>query len=230
MSMDRRKFLTLSGVSALTIAAGCTPKSEKGDMPADMGRDTAGGDVAGDMVPADTGSDIARACLSEPPGPFADTTHVKWGTQTTTICPYCGVGCGAIVTANEVNGKYQVVGVDGDPDHPINEGALCSKGSAMYQIANNPERLSKIRHRAAGASDWDAKEYTWEEAITAIAEKFKTTRDASMIHKDSLDRIVNRCESIGCMGGAALDNEEGYALRKLMTIMGLVYIEHQARI
>jgi formate dehydrogenase major subunit len=155
---------------------------------------------------------------------YAQTSEIKEGKITTTICPYCGVGCGALVTA--VGDK--IVHVEGDPEHPINEGALCSKGSAMVQIANNELRLTKVKYRAPGASTWEEKDWDW--AISRIAENIKTTRDKNFVSTDAQGRVVNRAEGIACLGGAALDNEECYAYSKWARSLGVVYIEHQARL
>jgi formate dehydrogenase major subunit len=154
----------------------------------------------------------------------AQAPKTQEGKITTTICPYCGVGCGALVMA--VDDK--IVRVEGDPEHPINEGALCSKGSAMSQIANNDLRLTKVKYRAPGASAWEEKEWDW--AISRIADNIKATRDKTFINTDTEGRVVNRTEGIGCLGGAALDNEECYAYSKWARSMGVVYIEHQARL
>ncbi|KPK75914.1 MAG: formate dehydrogenase, partial [Phycisphaerae bacterium SM23_30] len=91
--------------------------------------------------------------------------------ETTTICPYCGCGCGLVVSAQD--GK--VINTEGDPEHPVNEGTLCSKGAALYQVANNERRLKTVQHRAPGATDWE--EISWDDAITRIAELIKNTRD-----------------------------------------------------
>jgi len=155
---------------------------------------------------------------------FARQTTPKRGKITSTICPYCGVGCGALVTA--CDGK--IVNIEGDPDHPINEGALCSKGSAMYQIANNERRLTKVRYRAPGSDRWEEKDWDW--AIQKIARNIKKTRDASFVAKDDQDRVVNRTEGLACLGGASLDNEECYAYSKFARSLGVVFLEHQARI
>jgi formate dehydrogenase major subunit len=155
---------------------------------------------------------------------YAASATLKRGRMTTTICPYCGCGCGAIVTA--AGGK--VVNVEGDPDHPINLGSLCSKGNALYQVANNERRLTKVKYRAPGATSWEEKDWEW--AITKIAANIKRTRDATFIATDQQGRVVNRTEGIACIGGAALDNEECFAYSKLARSMGVVYIEHQARI
>lgn len=152
--------------------------------------------------------------------PPLKTLHTQ---ETTTICPYCGVGCGLIVSARE--GK--IVNIEGDPDHPINEGSLCSKGMALYQVAINERRLQKVRYRAAGSSKWEEK--SWEWALEEIAKRVKKTRDASFVAKEG-DQTVNRTDGIACLGGAALDTEECYLLSKLARGMGITYLEHQARI
>ena len=149
--------------------------------------------------------------------------------ETPTICCFCGVGCGAIVASQ--GGK--VVNIEGDPDHPINQGSLCSKGASLAQINTvdgkiNPRRLQKVRYRAPGASDWEEKSWSW--AIEEIAKRTKATRDQYFIGKDSEGRTVNRLEAIASLGGAALDNEECSLLVKALRSLGLVYIEHQARI
>ncbi len=143
--------------------------------------------------------------------------------ESTTICPYCAVGCGLIVSARE--GK--VVNIEGDPDHPINEGSLCSKGSALYQVAVNERRLGAVRYRAPGSDKWEEK--TWEWALEEIAKRIKKTRDESFVERED-GKIVNRTDGIACLGGAALDNEECYLYSKLARAMGITYLEHQARI
>lgn len=143
--------------------------------------------------------------------------------ESTTICPFCGVGCGQIVSV--VDGK--VINTEGDPEHPINEGALCSKGAAISQIANNERRLQKVLYRAPKSDKFVEK--SWEWAIETIADRVKTTRDKTFKAKDG-DKVVNRTEGIACLGGAALDNEECYLLSKAMRSLGVVYLEHQARI
>ena len=154
----------------------------------------------------------------------ADAAVVRRGTMTTTICPYCAVGCGAILTASAGKLLY----VDGDPDHPVNAGSLCSKGMAMLQVANSERRLAKVRYRPAGAAEWQEKDWDW--AVGRIAERIKQSRDATLVAKDSQGRTVNRTEGIACLGGAALDNEVCYAYGKLARALGIVYLEHQARV
>ncbi len=153
----------------------------------------------------------------------APELRIRYATESTTICPYCAVGCGQIVAVED--GK--VINIEGDPDHPINLGALCSKGSALYQVANNDQRLTKVLYRAPGGSQWEEKDWDW--ALDRIAQNIKATRDANWIGTEN-GSIVNRTEAIGNLGSAAIDNEECYLLVKAMRALGLVYIEHQARI
>lgn len=144
--------------------------------------------------------------------------------EKTTTCPYCGCGCGFLVAAD--NGK--VVNIEGDPDHPVNRGAACAKGASMRQLAaDNPRRLSKVLYRAPGGTEWQEKPWDW--ALDRIAQLIKKTRDQNWTAKDG-NYTVNRTEAIASLGGAALDNEECYLLSKMSRSLGLVYLEHQARI
>lgn len=143
---------------------------------------------------------------------------------TPTICPYCAVGCGILVYSE---GK-DVVYTEGDPDHPINEGTLCSKGTTLRQVYTSDKRVKKPMYRAPGSDKWVEKEWDW--TLDKIAEKVKDTRDRTFIPNEN-GIVTNKVETIACMGGAALDNEETYLLSKLMRAgLGLTYIEHQARI
>jgi len=155
---------------------------------------------------------------------YALPKKVRYAKEVTTICPYCGVGCGII--AHVSNGK--VINTEGDPDHPINKGALCSKGGSLYQIANNDKRNKQVLYRAPGADAW--KEVEWDWALEKITANLKKARDAGFKLTNSNGEVVNRCESIASIGGAALDNEEVYALTKMNRALGLVWVEHQARI
>jgi len=154
---------------------------------------------------------------------FAKALKTKWGVESTTICPYCGVGCGIIVTAY----KGRVSNTEGDPDHPINLGSLCSKGNALFQVANNPRRLRSVRYRAPGSFQWEEKSWDW--AIERIAHNIRKTRDNTFKAKDN-GKVVNRTEGLAVLGGAALDSEEFYLLSKFARSLGVVYLEHQARI
>ena len=143
---------------------------------------------------------------------------------TTSICPYCGVGCGLV--AYTKNGK--LVDVEGDPDHPINQGTLCSKGQAVFEVVTSPRRLKKVRYRAPGSDHWEEKPLDW--AITTLAQRVKATRDANFITKSPTGVTVNRTEALASIGGAAINNEECYLIAKLTRALGIVYLEHQARL
>ena len=150
--------------------------------------------------------------------------QVKWSQEIASICPYCAVGCGMIVGASE----GQVVNIEGDPDHPINQGSLCSKGSTLKQLVNSDRRVVKPLYRAPYASEWREVEWVW--ALDEVAKRVKQTRDASWVETDDNGRLVRRTEAIAHVGSAALDNEECSLLVKALRSLGLVYIEHQARI
>ena len=144
-------------------------------------------------------------------------------TETTTICPYCGVGCGFVVHSS----GGEVINIEGDWEHPINQGTACSKGSSLFQMANNANRLQTVKYRAAGADEWS--DISWDEAITMIAQRIKDTRDATFTETNASGATVNRTLGIGSLGSAAMDNEECWLYQKMLRAFGLVYIEHQAR-
>jgi len=150
----------------------------------------------------------------------------KWSKQTTSICCFCAVGCGLIVNTDLKTKR--AVNVEGDPDHPINEGANCAKGASIWQVAENSERPPRPMYRAAYSSEW--KEVSWDWALTEIAKRVKKTRDASFTEKNAKGQIVNRCNGLASAGSAAIDNEECWTFQAMLRALGLVYIEHQARI
>ncbi len=140
------------------------------------------------------------------------------------VCPFCGVGCSMLVGVE--GGK--VVNIEGDPDSPINLGSLCSKGSALRDIAQSPQRVTKPLYRAAGSSKWEEKDWDW--TLDEIAKRVKTTRDKDFLVKDKDGNLVNRSETVAWLGGAALDNEECAMAVHFARGLGLAYVEHQARI
>lgn len=165
----------------------------------------------------------------------AEKLRILGAKESTTICCYCSVGCGGLTSV--VDGK--MVNFEGDPDHPVNQGGMCSKGIAQFQVlmtydpetgelVENPRRITKPMYRAPGGTEWE--EITWEKAIAEVAKRIKDTRDRTFIEKDENGVTVNRLESIANMGGAALDNEECAPLAKFARSLGIVYLEHQARI
>lgn len=178
------------------------------------------------------GAGIALSTLGVDMGPtraYADEVKVKQlrrSKQSTSICPYCAVGCGMICSTDKSTGK--VMNIEGDPDHPISQGSLCSKGAAVYQIANNAGRLTKVLYRAPNSDNWEEKSWDW--ALGEIAKRVKATRDKHFIAKNKQGQAVNRVEAVAEVGSAALDNEECWPIQAMMRALGLVWIEHQARI
>jgi len=155
---------------------------------------------------------------------YAEPLKIAYSKETTTICPFCSVGCGIIVATR----RGRVINTEGDPDHPINRGALCSKGGSVYQMWVNKNRLDTPLYRAPYSSEW--KEVSWEWALDKIADNIKKSRDESFVERNDKGHVVNRTEGIASVGSAALDNEELFIYQKLLRGLGLVYIEHQARI
>ena len=152
---------------------------------------------------------------------------MKSAKQTTSICPYCSVGCGLVVSTDVKAGK--IINIEGDPDHPTNEGSLCAKGAAVFQTtAANPNRLTKVLYRAPNSDKWEGKSWDW--AITEIAKRAKATRDAGFIEKNAKGEVVNRVETIAHLGSSNIDNEECWALNAMIRALGVVYMDHQARI
>ncbi len=170
-----------------------------------------------------TGTVAIGAVTQSGCAPTVPQLKTRGATQTTTVCPFCGVGCGQTVSTR--GGK--VIHIEGDPGHQLSEGNHCSKGAAGIQVVNTSRRLPMVLYRKPNGAKWEEK--TWDWALERIAARVKETRDKSF--KTTVDgRVVNRTEAIACLGGSALDNEEAYPLAKLMRALGLVYLEHQARL
>ena len=157
----------------------------------------------------------------------AQMIKTKYAKETTTICPYCAVGCGAIVHTSK-KGDGRVINIEGDPDHVINRGSLCSKGAALAQLVENDGRVTEPMYRAPNSKEWQ--KVSWEWALTEIAKRVKATRDASFEATNAKGQVVNRTAGIASVGSAAMDNEECWIYQALMRAIGITYIEHQARI
>ena len=157
----------------------------------------------------------------------AQMLKTKYARETTTICPYCAVGCGAIVHTSK-RGDGRVINIEGDPDHVINRGSLCSKGASLKQLSENVNRITEPMYRAPGAKKWQ--QVSWDWALSEIAQRGKKTRDANFTSKNAKGQVVNRTTDIASVGSAALDNEECWIYQAILRAMGLVYVEHQARI
>ncbi len=157
----------------------------------------------------------------------AQMLKTQYAKETTTICCYCAVGCGAIVHTSK-RGDGRVINIEGDPDHVINRGALCSKGASLKQLVENDQRITQPMYRAPFSDKWQT--VSWDWALTEIAKRVKATRDANFTTQNAQGQVVNRTTAIASVGSAAIDNEECWIYQALLRVMGLVYIEHQARI
>jgi formate dehydrogenase major subunit len=202
-----------------------------------------------------TGSGLAVGGLLNVPAMRAATRDLKLSevSEFTTSCNFCSCGCGMIAAVK--NGK--LLTMEGDYDHIVNRGSLCVKGISMFATHASPQRLTMPQYRAPGSDRWE--EISWDDAISRVAKKIRTTRDATWIATEkvdapdlSVDRAsgdrlqnaphfipheggnrevpVNRTDAIGFMGGAQNTNEECYLFQKAARLMGLAYIEHQARL
>jgi formate dehydrogenase major subunit len=154
----------------------------------------------------------------------AQELRIKGAKTTPSICPYCSVGCATLV--HTIDGR--IVNIEGDPRSPHNEGCLCPKGAAIFQLHVNPNRPTQVLHRAAGAADWEV--WDFERAMNRIAELVKKTRDETFIETLPNGKLVNMTPAIFALGGATLEIEFNHIHQKLMRGLGVVAIENQARI
>src|SRR3954465_11009163 len=143
---------------------------------------------------------------------------------TESVCPYCAVGCGQVVYTRD----GELVDIGGTPRSPINQGTLCPKGAASRQLVQQPGRLTKVRYRRPGGTAWE--ELELEQAMDMIAERLIAAREAGWQDSERHGWRVDRTLGFAHLGGATLDNEENYLIKKLFTAMGAVQIENQARI
>jgi formate dehydrogenase major subunit len=182
-------------------------------------RQLRGGDLGG--LGATAASD--RTCELRPRTETADRVARS-------ICPYCAVGCGQLVYVKD----EKIVDIEGDPDSPISQGCLCPKGAATFQYVTGSHRTEQVLYRRPGGKEWEP--IPLERAMGMVAERVKATRDATWqerIEWPSAEHdgaLVRRTLGIAHMGGATLDNEENYLLKKLYTALGVVQVENQARI
>lgn len=164
------------------------------------------------------------------PNPVSASTRtaharIRGAAVTVSVCPYCAVGCSQLVYVKA--GK--VVDIEGNYESPINGGTLCPKGAATLGLINNSLRLTTVKYRAPFSDRWEDRPLDW--AIDRIARLVKQTRDATYEERDADGNLVNRTLGIGHLGGATLDNEENYLIKKLLTAgLGIVAVENQARI
>jgi formate dehydrogenase major subunit len=140
------------------------------------------------------------------------------------ICPFCAVGCGQRVYVKD----GEVVHVEGDPDSPISRGRLCARGSSTRELVAGPNREYRIRYRRPHGTDWE--ELSLNDAVDMIADRAIAAREEAWQDLDGQGNKLNRTLGFGSLGGAALDNEENYLIKKLFTALGAIQIENQARI
>ena len=140
------------------------------------------------------------------------------------VCPYCAVGCGQLIYVKD----EKIIQIEGDPESPISRGRLCPKGSASEQLVNSPTRISTVRYRRPYSTEWE--DLDQDTAIDMIADRYIDTRRRTWEESDGEHENLHRTLGIAHLGGAALDNEENYLIKKLFTAAGAIQIENQARI
>ena len=152
----------------------------------------------------------------------------------TNICCYCAGGCGSLCSVRD----GELINLEGDPDHPINQGGLCPKGATMFQLRNivdpetreivkNPDRVTRPMVRRPGASQWE--EITWDDVVAEIARRVKDTRDATFVETEN-GLTVNYTPGIASLGGSQENSEEEYLILKAMRSLGIIAIDNQARV
>ena len=156
---------------------------------------------------------------------LAKASRLRGATVTEGVCPYCAVGCGLLIFSK----GGDLIDIEGDPDSPISEGHLCPKGANAFQLAVNSHRVRNVLYRAPYSDHWETRTLDW--ALDQIAQRVKATRDGDFTTRDEQGRLLNSVRSIGTLGGATIDNEENYLIKKLFGGgLGVVSIENQARI
>jgi formate dehydrogenase major subunit len=178
------------------------------------------------------GGAVALGMSLQPIAAYAKTLKIAGAKDVPSVCPYCAVGCGTLISVRD--GK--VINIEGNPDSPINRGTLCPKGAASFQLTVNPLRSLKALYRKPGGTAWEPIDLNT--AMDRIAERVKQTRDETFVEmatvKDAegndVQKRVNHTLAIFSLGGATMDNEWNYVQAKLMRGLGVAPIENQARI
>jgi len=163
------------------------------------------------------------------PQPFSPMSRAKHSrlreaVAVDSVCPYCAVGCAQLAYIKD----GELIDVEGDPRSPINEGTLCPKGANTFQLVHNPHRQRKVLYRAPYSDHWEERSLEW--AMDRIAQLTKQTRDETFVDRDQDGDLIRHTTAIGHLGGATLDNEENYLIKKLFNNLGIISIENQARI
>jgi formate dehydrogenase major subunit len=186
---------------------------------------TSSGVVVGGLAFSSLGLDLVP--ISAYAADLKKVDRVKKAKQTISTCYFCSVSCGLLCSTDVKTGR--MVNIEGDPEHPINEGALCAKGAASFQYSHhNEHRLTKVLYRAPNSAKWEAK--TWDWALDRIARKVKDVRDKDFVKTNAKGLLVNRVETLGHMGSSKADNEECWIMTTVARALGMVHIDHQARV
>jgi formate dehydrogenase major subunit len=182
---------------------------------------------------------MSDSSASKPPNPFfrlgndpqpfsplsvAKHSRIRDAVAVNGVCPYCAVGCAQRIYVKE----GQIIDIEGDERSPINAGTLCPKGANTFQLTINPHRQKHVLYRAPSSDHWEQKPLDW--AMDRIAQLTKETRDATFVERDEDGDLLNHTLAMTHLGGATLDNEENYLIKKLFNNLGIVAIENQARI
>jgi formate dehydrogenase major subunit len=173
-----------------------------------------------------TGTDpLGRGAAAKSPRSASLTARTETAdSMARSVCPYCAVGCGQRIFVKD----GRIVQIEGDPDSPISRGRLCPKGSASKSLVTSDRRVEKVLYRRPYGADWE--ELDLDTAMEMIADRVLAARDATWQDADDEGRPLNRTLGISSLGGATLDNEENYLIKKLFTAIGAIQIENQARI
>ncbi len=154
---------------------------------------------------------------------YTATLKTEGAREIVTICPFCSVSCHIIASVRD--GK--LISTEGDPEYPINEGALCAKGASLLTMTQNEHRLKKPMYRAPGSTKWEEK--SWEWTLEQIATRVKKVRDKDLLLKNDKGQTVNRLDSMFFIGTSHADNEECALAHQMVRGLGIVHVDHQAR-
>jgi formate dehydrogenase major subunit len=173
------------------------------------------------------GFGLAGAALAASVRPFKLTA----ASETRNTCTYCSVACGILIYSlgdRAKNARSDIIHIEGDPDHPVNRGTLCPKGSALLDIVHAPTRLQYPKYRAPGSNEF--KRVSWDFALDRIATLMKQDRDANFIAKNAAGTTVNRWTTVGMLAASAASNEAAYITWKVVRSFGMLVFDNQARV
>ncbi len=177
-----------------------------------------------------TGAGVAGLTLTQlgfdlsPMRAYAAGLKIEGAKEVVTVCPFCSVSCHILAYVKD----GQLVSTEGDPDYPINQGALCAKGASMLSMTRNEHRLAKPLYRAPNSDKWEEKSWDW--TLQEISKRVKKTRDSKFIPQNDKGQTANRVESMFLLGTSHADNEECALAHQAARALGIVYMDHQARV